>query len=254
LAARDLSRWEEALAYNARLLDSMRTRGASGHDLAASRFNDYGPLLELGRWEQADRLLADCQQTFTDTTDIPMLGRVFGARAHLAAARGRHADAARLDQTGLRLAYTQPDPADVAVSHHNLGVRRARAGDPAGACAHHLAAATLRRLVGNTEAATRSLRAAAADLATTPDLTPPADLATLAAAVEQTDGVRFTDLLDALCPDREAAEQTVHDLATAAASAATAADAAPTPADTAPTSADDAAPSPADTAAPTRRR
>jgi hypothetical protein len=193
----------------------MRARGASAHDLAASRFNDYYPLLALGRWEQADRLLAGCQQTFTDTTDIPMLAMVFGARAHLAAALGRHTDAARLEQTGLRLKYTRPDPATVAASHHNLGNSLAQSGDLAGACAHHLAAATLHRLVGNSRDAAGSLRAVAADLAATPGLTPPADLATLAAAVEQADGVRFAALVDALCPDRPAADQTVHDLATA---------------------------------------
>jgi CHAT domain len=213
LAARDLGRWEEALAYNARVHASVQARGGSAHEIARNRFNDYYPLLRLGRLEQADRLLAGCQQAFTDTDDIPMLGKVFSARADLADERRRHADAVRLEQTAVRLKYIRADPAAVAVSHHNLGNHLTRAGvDPAGALAHHLAAATLRTLVGNTRDATDSLRGVADDLTTHPTLTPPAGLAELAAVVEHTEGVRFTALIDALCPDRAAADQTIRDL------------------------------------------
>jgi tetratricopeptide (TPR) repeat protein len=217
LAAGDLGRWEEALAYNARVHASVQARGGSAHEIASTRFGDYGPLLRLGRLDQADRLLADCQQAFTDTEDIPMLGVVFSARADLADRRRRHTDVVRLEQTAVRLRYTRPDPAAVAVSHYNLGNYLTRAGvDPAGALAHHLAAATLLTLVGNTAAAARALRSVADDMTNHPALTPPAGVAELAAVVEHTEGVGFTALIDVLCPDRAAADQTIRDLLAAA--------------------------------------
>ncbi|WP_322763236.1 CHAT domain-containing protein, partial [Frankia sp. Cr2] len=106
VAAVALGRWQQALDYNTRVQASKRRRGAGPHQLAGTRFNDHGPLIELGRLAEADTLLADCQQTFTDTGDITGLGKVFSARADLAATRGQHPDATRLEQIALRLTYT----------------------------------------------------------------------------------------------------------------------------------------------------
>jgi hypothetical protein len=149
-AAGELGRWEQALAFTARMRESLRARGAGEREIAAmARFGDYGPLLRLGRLGEADALLADCQRVFDDAGDAVMLGRTFSARAGLAAGRGRHAEAARLEQVALRLHYTRPDPAVLAVSHHNLAGCLGRAGDGGPAVlAHRFAAALLYRLTG----------------------------------------------------------------------------------------------------------
>ncbi|WP_322763237.1 CHAT domain-containing protein [Frankia sp. Cr2] len=213
VAAVALGRWQQALDYNARVQASKRRRGAGPHELARTRFNDYGPLIALGRLDQADTLLADCQQTFADTGDITVLGKVFTARADLADTRGQHPDAARLAQIALRLIYTHPDPDAIAVSHHNLANYLGRTGaDRAAVHAHRLAATTLYRLIGDTDRAASSLRALAEEVTTDPDSPPPATVAGLAAIVDQTDGVHFAALIDGLCPDRATADQTIRDI------------------------------------------
>jgi tetratricopeptide (TPR) repeat protein len=222
LAARDLGRWEQALAFNARTRDSMRARGAGAHETARTRFGDYWPLLRLGRLDDADPLLADCQQAFADAGDADMLGRTFSARAGLAARRGRHAEAARLAQVALRLKYTRPDPASLAVSHNNLAEHLHRAGDGGRrVLAHRLAAALLDHLPGTAGAdQARTLRLLAADLARHPDAEPPAAVAAVAAVVEQVEGVAWAELVDALAAahglDRPAADAALAEIVHAA--------------------------------------
>jgi hypothetical protein len=79
-SARALERWEDALALNAEIATSERRRGAPATETARTRFNDYTPLLRLGRLPDVDRLLRECQQAFEAAGDIDMLGMVFGAR------------------------------------------------------------------------------------------------------------------------------------------------------------------------------
>ncbi len=68
-AARQLGRWQDALDLNAENIASERERGAPATDIARARFNDYGPLLRLGRTEEALALLLECRQVFQDAHD-----------------------------------------------------------------------------------------------------------------------------------------------------------------------------------------
>src|SRR5262249_61303445 len=65
-AARDLQRWQLALDLHAETRASKERRNASPRELAQTRYNDYGPLLRLGRIDDANRLLLWCQQVFDD--------------------------------------------------------------------------------------------------------------------------------------------------------------------------------------------
>ncbi|MGH3975622.1 MAG: AAA family ATPase, partial [Pseudonocardiaceae bacterium] len=120
ISAQALGRWEQALALTNEITTIQRRRGASPHDTAGTRFNDYGPLLRLGRLAEADQLLRECQEVFDTAGDITALGAVYSARADLEAARGHHRDAAELQRTALRLTYPRPDPRTISVSHHDL--------------------------------------------------------------------------------------------------------------------------------------
>ncbi|WP_322763368.1 hypothetical protein, partial [Frankia sp. Cr2] len=114
-----------------------------------------------------------------------------------------------------------PDPTAIATSHHNLANYLGRTGaDRAAVHAHRLAAATLYRLIGDTDGAADSLRTLAGELAADPDSPPPATVAGLAAIVDQTDGVHFAALIDGLCPDRATADQTIRDIINTARDAA----------------------------------
>ena len=75
--------WQRCLDLNAEIAASERERGAGVHEVTQTRFNDAGPLIELGRLAEAGRLLADCQRVFEDHADTAKLARVLGTRAAL---------------------------------------------------------------------------------------------------------------------------------------------------------------------------
>ncbi|MEU0557443.1 AAA family ATPase [Dactylosporangium sp. NPDC006015] len=210
-AATTLGQWQEALDFNAGNVASLRGRAAGEHAIASARFIDYGPLIRLGRLEDAEQLLLSCQQVFEQHHDVPNLAKTLGARAGLADERGHLDEAIGLEHAALRLTYTHPDAAALAVSHHNLAGHLRGAGvDPAGQLAHHLAAAVISQLTGQTHQLTDAVRTLARQLRELPDTAVPATLADLTATVEQVEGVRFADLVTALAGDPDTAQHALH--------------------------------------------
>jgi hypothetical protein len=63
-------RHEQALALNAEIVRSKEKRGAGALELARARFNEYGPLLNLERYDEARRLLEGCRSVFEAERDI----------------------------------------------------------------------------------------------------------------------------------------------------------------------------------------
>jgi hypothetical protein len=219
----ELGRWEQALDLTNEITTLKRRRGASAHDTACTRFNNYGPLLSLGWLSEADQLLRECQEVFDTAGDITRLGTVHGARAALENDRGRLLDAVELQRTALRLHYTRPEPGTISVSHHNLAhyLSRIRA-DPGEHRAHRLAATLLNHFTGNRHELTRALGVLGDELrGDTGRLDAPALPSALSDVIRQVDageGVHFGGLVAALCPDADAAAQALAELlATAAA-------------------------------------
>jgi len=202
-AALALGRWQDALDLNAEVLAITRRRGAGPHDIARTEFNDYGPLLALGRLDQADRLLRHCQEVFEAAADTRMLGKVLSARADLADRQGHPGPAAHHEQAALRYHYVHSDPSSVAASHHNLANYRMRAGAAAEEwLAHRLAATVLYRLTGMTRDLQDNLRQLARELADpAAAAAAPTTIDQVRHTVERVDGVRFGVLLEALQPD-----------------------------------------------------
>jgi hypothetical protein len=216
-AARQLNRWEDALDLSAAQIGSKRDRRAPAADVARARFNDYGPLLRLGRTGQALDLLLECLQVFQDANDIKSLGNTLGALADVEDTRG-HGDAAiRMTRDALRYNYLAGDVIAITVSYHNLGdYLGGQARQPASALACHLASALIRALTG-AGGAGRSVRAAAVDLrAFGAAATPPADVAALCGQVGEIPGADLHRLLTALATDPAATEQALHGLITQA--------------------------------------
>ena len=137
-SAMTIGRWQQALDLTNEITTSKRERGASAHNIARTRFNNYGPLLRLERLAEAEQLLRDCQDVFETAGDIPMLGQVYTARADLEAERDHVQDAIELQHSALRLLYVHPDLRAIAVAHHNLATHLSSA--PAAHRAHRLAA------------------------------------------------------------------------------------------------------------------
>jgi hypothetical protein len=143
-AARNLERWEQALALNSEQLASMGRRDAPPAAFARTAFNDYGPLLRLGRFDDARELLLVCRDTFGQEGDPEMLGKTLSALADLEDNLGRGDEAIALEADALRLKYVAGLPDAIAVSHFNLSNYLVRhEGDPSEALAHRLAAAVI---------------------------------------------------------------------------------------------------------------
>lgn len=207
-AAADLGRHEEALEFGATIAASQRDRGAPAADLAQTRFNDYGPLTELGRIDEALALLIECRQAFADASDIRGLAKVLSALASVEGDRGHGDIAVTMERDAIRYSYLSGEVLDVAISHHNLGTYLARyAHRPADALPHHLAAALIFTLTDSDEVA-RSMRAAQTGLRVLRDGPGvPADLAELCGQVAKVPGVDLAQLIAILTADpRGAAE------------------------------------------------
>jgi tetratricopeptide (TPR) repeat protein len=203
-----LGRCQQCLDLNAEITASRRQRGTGLHEITRTRFNDAGPLIELGRLPEADQLLRECQQVFEDHADTTMLARVLSTRALLEDALERRDAAAEFERTAIRLLYSRPDPRDIAISHHNLAVYLgAAAGDPATQRAHQLAAALIFQLTGMAHDLARALRALATELRQDGGAGAlPTTVAEVIRVAEQTDGVHLGELISALEPGTEAAE------------------------------------------------
>jgi tetratricopeptide (TPR) repeat protein len=201
-----LGRWNEALDLNAEHVTSVQERGAGIYEITSARFNRAGPLIRLDRLEEAGRLLRQCKQVFEEHRDTAVLAKVSSTCADLENARGHQQAAAELEQAALRLGYARPQPASLAISHHNLAnYLGAAGGDRAARQAHRLAAGLLFRLVGMTRELTVVLPPLSAEL----DENAPGALSTVAevvAVAERTEGVRLGELLAALEPDLRAVE------------------------------------------------
>jgi tetratricopeptide (TPR) repeat protein len=219
-SAAALGEWQQALDLNAAIQASKQARGAGAREVARTRFNDYGPLLRLGRLADAGLVLADCQQVFEDHYDLPLLGLVFTARADLEDMRGNQAGAVAFEQTALRYTYLRSDPRSLAASHHNLANYLARAGsDPAGQRAHRLAAALIFQLTGMTHDLSGTIRALARELRRSAEGGPlPGTAGEVIAVAERTEGVRLGQLLAALQPDPQTLADTLAAILDAAAS------------------------------------
>jgi hypothetical protein len=181
-----LGQWDEALGLNAAIAASKRDRRAPADAIARTRFNDYGPLLRLGRADDALALLEDCLRAFQDAGDSPATGSALSGLA---------------DAVG-----------GVAVSYHNLGNylhRHARQFVPALAC--HLAAALIRALTGS-EGVNRSAAAAATDLREFDAAPVPATVADLGRQLGDLPGTDLPGLIARVCPDAEDAEDTLGEL------------------------------------------
>ena len=201
VAALALAAWQQALDFNAESLRSIQYRGAGVPEQARLQFNDYGPLLRLGRHAEVRALLGHCRETFEAGNDIGMLGKVFSALADLENLTGHHENSVRFERTALRFRYVGIEPDECAISHFNLANYLTRTGSVHGTIVDHRLAAVLIRLATRTGRSPQSLAALASDLPNAGVQAAsalPADFAALCATVEEVEGVRFRELMERL--------------------------------------------------------
>jgi hypothetical protein len=185
-----------------------------------TRFNDAGPLIRLGRLEEAGRLLAECQRVFADHADTAMLAKVLSARADLEARLGHWSAAMDLERAALRLSYARPEPWDIAISHFNLAIYLRRLGsDWRVQRAHRLAGGLIDRLTGTSHQLEVTVRALSEEMRADDGMDPslPSTVAQVIGLAEQTEGVRLGALLPALQPDPAATDAALAEILSMAA-------------------------------------
>ena len=212
-AALRLGRWTDALAYSAANIDAAHRRGAPEALIARARFNDYGPLLSLGRTDQALALLQDCREAAERDHDIEMLGVIFGALAEAEDAQGHVQVAAERCEDSLRYLYRTGLPSDIAGGHVRLGNYLGRGGQShAEAVTQFLAAALLRMLAGIGQADGPIAAAAAHVRAAKPAEIIPADVTELSRRADELPGVGLGKLVARISPDQATADRAYGDV------------------------------------------
>ena len=203
----------DALDLNADRLASQRDGTAPATSIAQTRFNDFGPLLSLGRVDEALALLQNCLKIFQDAHDTRAIGNVYAALAATEDLRGHGAAAIRFGREALRYSYRVGDVTAIAISYHNQGNYLHRhARQPSQTLASHLAAALIRALA-SAEGADRSLVATATDLREFGTAAiPPASVAALDRQLGEIPGTDLPGLIAAASPDPKTAEAVLREL------------------------------------------
>jgi hypothetical protein len=203
VAAHDLGRWDQALELNAAVRQSQEHRHADDVERAVTSFNDYAPLLRLGRGLEARELLYQCRVSFVRAEDLTMMGNTLSALADTDSHLGHRGPAVEQETDALRLKYQGSDPEAIAVSHYNLANYLIKAGqDLRSAWAHRLAAAVIRYQTNSTRlpASLQSISRLIGHRGEVA-LQAPMSFNDLCVRVDSLPGVRFTELFG-LLPDR----------------------------------------------------
>ncbi len=203
-AAMSLEQWGTALAMNAEKVESQKARGADKLEMATTFFNHYAPLLRLGRFAEARRLLETYRDVFGLERDYRMLGKTYSAIADLEDKENHREAAVRFGKIALQYGYLSVRPESCAINHNNLSNYLKSAGEPRDAWLAHLLASGIMRI----QIGSGGLKINVQNLINSnlPDAPPAFDQ--IAATVEQIDGVRFREmfaLLPARFPDGDAA-------------------------------------------------
>ena len=210
-AARRAGQWDDVLEMNAAVIASMRGRRAAAAVVSREMYNDYQPLLHLGRVEDALNLLQDIRQALEAARDIEMLGRVLSALADTEDTRGHGEAAVRLARDALRYAYLAEDLANIAVTYHNLGAFLTnRAWQPDAALASFLASALISELT-KIVCDCDPFHGAVITLLQL-DARPPSDVAGLCRRLGDIPGTDLAALIARLSDDPETAERVLGNL------------------------------------------
>jgi tetratricopeptide (TPR) repeat protein len=132
--------WAACLDLLEEIEATNRSLGEGEHQLARTRFNQYGPLLRLGRLDEAQGTLEACLQAFGEADDLTSQAKTLSALADLWDKRGDRGQAAALERQALAVENRLPDLAGRSISHGNLSSYLDPLGEGPEAARHLLAA------------------------------------------------------------------------------------------------------------------
>jgi tetratricopeptide (TPR) repeat protein len=115
-----LEHWQDCLDLLTETEQVEQACGESEEALARTRFNRYGPLMRLGRLDEAQRVLEGCLQVFSRMNDLTAQATVLSALAHVWDERGDVSRAIELERQSLAICERLPNPEVRTISHGNL--------------------------------------------------------------------------------------------------------------------------------------
>jgi len=115
-----LEHWQDCLDLLTEIEQVQQVCGESKHVLARTRFNRYPALIELGRLDEAQRVLEGCLQVFSNVNDLTAQARILSALATVWKKRGDVSRAIELQRQSLAICERLPNPEERAISHGNL--------------------------------------------------------------------------------------------------------------------------------------
>jgi tetratricopeptide (TPR) repeat protein len=143
-----LKRWQTCLDLLQETESVQRALGESDASLAQPRFNQCGPLIRLGRLDEAKSVLESCLSVFRAAGIASHEAACLSALADVWSRRGEHDEAIALARQALGVRNTLPNPANRGCSHESLGVYLQRADQTVVAVVHQLAAGAYYLVVG----------------------------------------------------------------------------------------------------------
>jgi tetratricopeptide (TPR) repeat protein len=117
-----------------------RASGQGRHEQYRTRFNQYKPLMELGRLDEARQVLEACLAVFREVEDLQAQSAALSALAGVWAERGEMDQAVALARQALEVKNRLPDPGGRAISHVNLSIYLRRIGNKEESTPHFLGA------------------------------------------------------------------------------------------------------------------
>lgn len=135
-----LKNWDVCLKLLEEIEQTKKDTGQSRHEQMQTRFNQYFPLIKLGRLDDARRALEECLSVFREADDLTMQTKALSALADVWDERGDIRQAIELERRALDVRNRLPDPGDRAISHLNLGNYLYKLGNKEESAQHHLAA------------------------------------------------------------------------------------------------------------------
>jgi tetratricopeptide (TPR) repeat protein len=144
-----LKRSEACLGFLTEIEEIQRALGEGEHELARTRFNRYGPLLHLGRLDEAQRVLESCLAIFQRVGDLSKEAWALSALADLWDEREDREQAASLERKALAVRNRLSDLEGRSSSHSNLSCYLDRLGAAEEAAWHRLAGISYLLILGH---------------------------------------------------------------------------------------------------------
>jgi tetratricopeptide (TPR) repeat protein len=161
---RALEHWQDCLDLLTETEQVQQACGESEHALARARFNRYGPLIKLGRLDEAQLVLEGCLQVQTNVGDLTEQAKILTALANVWQERGDVLRAIELQRQSLAISERLLNPEDLAIYHGNLSIYLHTVGQIEKGARHRLAGMVYDIVTGNQQGLNQHLRNLAFDL------------------------------------------------------------------------------------------